>query len=64
MARTVVGAAALFGVPVFSVKCAIQAVEVICKICAQVSPEPIRVSSFRLRGFCLRETRRSQNEGY
>src|SRR6202050_1318858 len=37
MARTVAGAAALPGAPAFSAECATQAVEVICRICAQVS---------------------------
>src|ERR1700691_5615188 len=38
MARTVPCAAAPLGLPVFSAKCATHAVEVICRICAHVSP--------------------------
>src|SRR5271156_738623 len=46
MARTAGGPAALFGVPVFSAKCATHAVEVICRICAQVSPSRSASAAF------------------
>src|ERR1700730_11646651 len=50
MARTAVGAIALLALPAFSAKCATHAVEVICRICAQLSPSRSASATFVCAG--------------
>src|SRR5580704_8546058 len=63
MARTAGTPAALFGVPVFSANCATHAVDVICRICAQLSPSRSASGAFVCAGLaCAKLTDASTSE--